>query len=290
MDYSALDQLIDLLESEVEAIEPLHTRWKPLWDSIRTIGAAFKETHYPTRAEKDQAWQRFQGLVEKVKQTQNLERQQRERLESTSEHWKDEIMVLASEATPPSSFEEGVYAVTFGIVETAVKGVVDALLPGPQIDETREMLLHCSERLREGWALLSEHKVEMLGRHKKQAFDALSNAQSKLNEAWERWRDAKDRAWAAYHEHKREKREAFEDRVRANIEKLQQRLDRLSDVLSHKESHLDDLRDKLASAWSDEFKDRVEGWIDEEENAIHDIRGKIDQIEGWMEEERSKLR
>jgi hypothetical protein len=54
MDYSALDQLIDLLESEVEAIEPLHTRWKPLWDSIRTIGAAFKETRYPTRAGKDQ--------------------------------------------------------------------------------------------------------------------------------------------------------------------------------------------------------------------------------------------
>jgi len=168
--------------------------------------------------------------------------------------------------------------------------VVNALLPGPEIDETKEMLLHCSEKLREGWDLLSEHKVEMLGRHKKEAFDALSDAQTKLNAAWERWREAKDRAWEAFREQKREKREAFEDRVRANIEKLQERLDKLSGVLHHKESHLDELRDKQASAWSDDFRDRVEGWIDEEESAIQDIRAKIDQIEEWLEEERSKLR
>lgn len=120
MDYSAIDQLIDLLKNEVGEIEPLHTHWKPLWDSIRTVGAAFKETRYPTRSEKDQAWQRFQGLVERVKQAQNSERAQREKLESTSEHWKGEIVVLAAKATPPSSFEEDVYAVTFGVLETVV--------------------------------------------------------------------------------------------------------------------------------------------------------------------------
>ncbi|MCX5991192.1 MAG: hypothetical protein NTZ04_02505 [Chloroflexi bacterium] len=290
MDHSALDQLIDLLESEAEEIEPLRTRWKPLWNSIRTIGAAFRETRYPTREEKDQAWHRFQSLVERVKQEQNSERTQRENLENTSDRWKDEIMVLASEATPPSSFEESVYAVTFGIVETAVKGAVNALLPGPEIDETKDMLLHCSGKLREGWNLLSEHKVEMLGRHKKEAFDALSDAQAKLDAAWERWREAKGRAWEAFREQKRQGREAFEDRVRANIEKLQERLDKLSGVLHHKESHLDELRDKQASAWSDDFRDRVGGWIDEEESAIQDIGAKIDQIEEWLEEERSKLR
>lgn len=290
MDYSALDQLVDLLEDGVEEIEPLHTRWKPLWDSIRTIGAAFKETRYPTRVGKDQAWQRFQGLVERVKKAQDSERQQRDSLETTSEHWKDKIVTLASEATPPSSTEEAIWAVTFGPVETGIKAVVNTLLPGPEIDETKEMLLRCSQKLREGWNLLSGHKVEMLGRDKKEAFDALSAAQIELDAAWERWRDTKDKAWEAYHERRREKREAFEDRVHANIQKLEERLDKLNGVLQHKESHLDDLRDKQASAWSDEFRDRVEGWIDEEESAIADIRAKIHQIEEWLEEERSKLK
>lgn len=152
------------------------------------------------------------------------------------------------------------------------------------------MLLYCSEKLREGWNLLSEHKVEMLGRHKKEAFDTLSDAQTKLDAAWERWREAKGRAWQAYREQKGGKREAFEDRVGANIEKLEERRNQLNGVLHHKESHLHDLRDKRASAWSDEFRDRVEGWIDGEESAIQDIRAKIDQIEEWLREERSKLR
>jgi len=50
MEHVALDRLIDLFKGEVEEIEPFHTRWKPLWDSIRTIGATFKETLYPSLA------------------------------------------------------------------------------------------------------------------------------------------------------------------------------------------------------------------------------------------------
>jgi hypothetical protein len=52
---------------------------------------------------------------------------------------------------------------------------------------------------------------------------------------------------------------------------------------------LDNLRDQRNSAWPDSFRDRVKGWIDEEENRISSIKEKIDRIEGWLEEARRKL-
>lgn len=290
MDSSELDQLISLLENEVSGVDPLHAHWKPIWDSIRVIGSSFKGTRYPTRAEKDQAWQRFQGLVERVKAAQAHGQQQRSEIADASERWRNKIRAVAYAATPPSGWEESIYALTFGLVENVIRGAVNALLPGPETDETKVMLLRCSEKLREGWDLLSEYKTEMLGRHKKEAFDALTDAQTKLDVAWGRWKEAKERTWEAHREQKREKRETFEHRVHANIEKLEERMERLSGVLRHKESHLDDLQEKRSSARSDEFRDRVDGWIEEEVDAIRDIRSKIEEIEGWIEEERSKLR
>ena len=46
----------------------------------------------------------------------------------------------------------------------------------------------------------------------------------------------------------------------------------------------------MSSAWSDGYRERVEGWIDEEEHAIDDIEAQIRQVEDWLEEDRSKLR
>lgn len=282
---------------QVKGIDPLHTQWKPIWDSIRAIGSSFKGTRYPSLAEKDQAWQRFQKLVEKVKATQNIGQKQREKLGDTSEHLKSKIVSLAYAATPPSGWEESIYAITFGLLEGVIRGAVNALLPGPEVDETKIMLMRCSEKLKDGWDFLSEHKTEMIGRHKKEAFEALTDAQTKLNAAWERWKgaqqrawEAKQRAWEAHRGEKREKRDTFERRVESNIEKLGERMERLASVLRHKVSHLDELQEKRCSARSDEFRDRVDSWIEEEENAIREIRSKIEDIEKWKEEERAKLR
>lgn len=137
----------------------------------------------------------------------------------------------------------------------------------------------------------------MLGRDKHEVFQKLQEVQDALNSAWAAWKESNQRLYESKHEAYEtrkqaalERRAAFEDRVNANIGKLEDRLERLSSVLRHKEGHLDELRDKRDSAWNDDFRDRVEGWIDEEENSINDIRRKIDQIESWIDEEKDKLR
>lgn len=163
------------------------------------------------------------------------------------------------------------------------------MLPG-DYDEKHAELIACSESLKEGWQLISRYKNEMIGRDKKEAFEALKDAQESLNNAWDKWKQGKAQAKDARNDYFRAKRESFQDKVMERIETHKERLEKLYSVLSTFESHLDNLRDQRNSAWSDSFRDRVEGWIDEEENRISSIKEKIDRIEGWLEEDRRKLK
>lgn len=78
-------------------------------------------------------------------------------------------------------------------------------------------------------------------------------------------------------------------KVEAHIEELQGKLSKAESALEHQQSHLSDLRSQYYSAWSDSFKERCSGWIDECEARIESIKEHIDRIEGWIREERSKI-
>lgn len=282
VDNSKLDNLLDLLERMVTNIRLCNTKWQPIWELIRNIGASFKKTYYPTLTDKQEAWDKFQSLVQRVKHAQAKEQKYREGMSDEYERHKYDILACASAAKPPSGLEEAIAAIVVTFPRWVIRKAIDAVIPGPEIDEARETLDYCSKKLQEGWHLLSLHKQEMLGRDKKDAFEALKQSQELLDDAWGRWKSARQETWES-------RREAWEVRVQRNIENLKERLDRLYGVLAHKEGHLEELQEKRDSARSDDFRELVEGWIDEEEENIRDIRKKIDNIETWLEEERSKI-
>ena len=289
MDSSKLDNLLDSLERMVSDVKLCHTKWQPVWELIRTIGASFKKTYYPTLTEKQEAWDKFQSIVQRVKHSQAEEQKYRDGISDESERHKNEILTCASAAKPPSGLEEAIANIFVTFPQWVIRKAIDAVIPGPEIDEARETLDYCSKKLQEGWSLLSLHKQEMLGRDKKEAFEALKQSQELLDDAWDRWKSARQDAKQARQETWEARREAWEVRVQRNIDNLQERLDRLYDVLAHKEGHLEELQEKRDSARGDDFRELVEGWIDEEEENIRDIREKIDNIETWLEEERSKI-
>lgn len=152
-----------------------------------------------------------------------------------------------------------------------VKMALDVFLPGGELDEKHEELKACSEKLQEGWRLISEYKLEMIGRDKNEAFKALKEAQDILNGAWEEWKKVKSQTREARKEHFQAKHEAFKDRVKERIKNLRERLEHEYSKLSKAEAHLDKLRDDRDSAWNGDFRERVEGWL-EEESRVRIIR------------------
>jgi hypothetical protein len=75
------------------------------------------------------------------------------------------------------------------------------------------------------------------------------------------------------------------DRV---IENLELKRETLHTAVSRRETYLSRLREKQDYAQSREFRERVEGWIEDEEHRIKNVKDQIHQVEGWLDEELRK--
>lgn len=257
--------------------------WKSIWGQIRVVGASFKGVKFPTRDGHQEAWNRFQRLVAEVKEAQAEEQRQWEEKKSESNRYKDEIINQAEMAKP-----SGVGADLALLFATGGLSVVLSTLMGP-FDERKLELQSCSEHLKQGWVLLNEHKENMLGRDKNEAYHALYEAKEQLDQAWDDYKRERQKAFDDYQAERQRKHNEWVERIEANIEKLEARRERLTEIIAHKEDHLDDLQNKLNDAWSDDYRDRISGWIDEEEAKLDDLRSQLSNVENWLEEARNKL-
>lgn len=70
MDASSLTAQIDDLADEVSSAGEGKTNWKALWASIKAIGRSFKEVRFSTRDARQEAWDRFQSIVDTLKRKQ----------------------------------------------------------------------------------------------------------------------------------------------------------------------------------------------------------------------------
>lgn len=290
-----IEALLDSLDLLADEVEGKRAKWKDVWSEIKNIGQAFKESRFPTVQERQIAWNRFQSIIARVKVCQERAKEEVEEKVRKSEHHLEQICSYTWKATPSSEADDVFLAIFTGGLSAVVKVGIEAIL-GP-FDERKLELQRCSEVLKEGWTYLSQNKDEMLGKHKKDAFDALSNASDSLGIAWDTWKTGRQRAIEHYHTEKRAawearqaKREAWEARMRENISKLEDRLDRLEDALDRRQSNLSRLEDMRSSVRSDSYCERVDGWISDELKRIADIERKIDQVKEWISEMKEKLR
>lgn len=91
MEPLQLDSEIADLERRSRDAEEDPRLWKSIWEQIRRIGAGFKETKYPSHAEHQAAWDRFQAVVSDVKQAQQRQRAEGEKNERRIEGELDSL-------------------------------------------------------------------------------------------------------------------------------------------------------------------------------------------------------
>lgn len=301
-DGSDIEALLDSLENLIDEAERNNKKWKEVWSEIKNISQAFKGSQFPTPKDRQAAWNRFQSIIANVKASQERAREEFARRVSESESHLERIRALARKATPSSGLDDVFVAIFTGGLSIAISQTLEAIL-GP-FDERKSELIACNKAMKEGWESLSKNKGQMLGKDKQEAFETLTRASESLSAAWDEWKRAqrtaseqyhaeRQAAWEARQARRREniaRREAWEERMRENISNLEDRLDKLESALERRQRNLSKLEGMRDSAWSDNYRDRVDGWIDEENDRISNIEAAIRQVSEWISDTGAKIR
>lgn len=266
MSPSYLESLIDKLASKHKAAKAGNTDWSEVWSLIERIGEGFKSVDFPSSDANDEAWERYDSLVQKVKDEQ---KRQRKKDGARSKVHRDHILAKGREARPA----------TGGLVDLALvagtgglSAIADAM---EDLQDKKELLRSLSSTLDEAFEYFSEHKDEMIPKHKEEVYEKLTEIREELEIEWDDWHEANDRA--------------YRQKVRANIEKLERKLSHQREAASDTRDHLQELKERKRNAQTAEHRTRVAGWISEEQSKLEDIEAHIDRLEGWIDEERQKL-
>lgn len=277
--HKDLDAKINRLESKVLASKSIFGfhEWDETFRLTKEIQEDFKKKiRYPTKAERDAAWQKFFNLRE------DAYRIKREQVEEKSRQHFNELRRMLRfagyDALGDALFEVFTLGLTFGAFQTTVE---DMKWKGKQ--------------LREAGQLFKTVKHEMTREHKAEIHEMMVSVRASHDDFWQRYRDyqqerskirdEKRQAW----EEGKARRAAAKERIRGNIDKNKEKLSKARDALYRFEQRRSDLRDQISSAWSDSFRDRAEGWLSELEDKIADVEQHIDRIESWISEDESKL-
>ena len=81
----------------------------------------------------------------------------------------------------------------------------------------------------------------------------------------------------------------WETGQRDYISHLSSVVDKQHSFIEKQKSHIYDLKDKRDNAWSSEFRDKVEGWIEEAETKLNSAYSTISDLESKIQDAKSKL-
>jgi hypothetical protein len=266
MDHRTLDGMIRDLQfgiprapSILFAVE-LHD-WKPLFALAKEIQAGFNsKIQYPTRAEREKAWVEFNDARKLLFERANAERSA---LREESKRHRDDILSH--------------------VKHTGYSKLTDMLF---FFDPTTvEEMKRAGRTLKEGGEMLSRLKGRMLKEHKDECFARFQELRAEQDVFWEQY--SRQRAVKQAEFKSRMSDQAA--KIRANSRSNAEKLDKARGALERVEENIEANREKLASARSSEFADRVSGWIAEGEERRRSIKESIQRIEEWIKEDDRRL-
>lgn len=272
--YEDLDKKIRQLESRINSthswLGSTRLDWGPVFELTKEIQADFSNNvRYPTKEQRETAWQKFCSL-----RTDAHERSQK-----SKQSRSDYLMIEINQELRAADFDmmmDGLGdIITFNLMKTTKDGMKEK-----------------GRRLRNAGQLLSKYKGELTHEHKNEVFERIKAIRKEHDAFWGRMHQAHEEQQRQWEQKQREfeaRKSNAKDRIRANIDKNKEQLRKAEDALARQKQNREKIRDQISSAYSDTFRNRAEGWLDEANAKIDDIEDSIRRIEGWIEEGRDKL-
>ena len=277
-DYEKLNDKISDLRKEIDTIQyviwspHLTDSWETIDELMKQIQENFKTVRYPTKQGREYAWQGFFELKQKIYVKKN------ERFEYVSKNHKGTLFDMLG-GLEYWGLREGIRQMFF-----------------TELNEIKKEVIENSKKLNEVAQHFSSIKNEITSDHKVEIFNKIKEIRESHDEFWGEYKDRSQELYEAKEERKRDYQERQERKEKAkqslieNIENNKEKLDKAERTLLNQELHRDDLEKKIESAYSNSFRERCEGWLDECNEKISDIESYIDRLKNWIEDGEDRLR
>lgn len=242
--------------------------WRPFWELARQIQERFKNTRYPTKEQREEAWRRFNMLRDEGNRRATEER---EKFGRQSEELRNLILSKCN-----------------GISWSRVN---DTLFFFDQT--TADQVKAWGRYLGEAMAMLRDHKHEMLAEHKQQCFERFQEIKESHEHFWRQYRESRasqQANWEAKRTQHRQRRAEIAAKIESNRANNCAKRRKALEALARQRSSVDDLREKLSETNSRKWQGIYETWIAEAEVKIDDIESSIRRMDEWIEEDERRLR
>ncbi len=144
---------------------------------------------------------------------------------------------------------------------------------GAQCADLETILAH-GHSLQLAAELLGRYKHEMIARHKKQCFGSIQQHRKALDEIWNSLIPEKNRQYPG--------------KVlaqRKNLEKNYERYRKAAEARDHFQGIVDDLKQRIATAWTEEWRADAIRRVVQTERRIGEIDEDIRKLEEWIEKD-----
>ena len=283
----------------VDGILPITVGFKyhEFWANAKKISQMFKDLKL-IRVDREKLWSNYTLICDEVRRFQDGEREK-------SRRNREFIEGLISDAYKQAKYAENKEGIDQAksmqaeILEIMKK---EKLIKSDR-DECWKRWLELKKRIEDTQYNISEYKYISLKSDADKCLDMAYNddphealneikaVQKDLHEAF-LYRNRRDqihgilsKAWDvaiskinAIREEKKRKYLEWKERTESNIERWEKNIQNSENFISRLEEQIRDLEDKAANARTDDFADKVRGWIDEKEEKISEVRG---QIRNW---------
>lgn len=263
MNWTELDERIDQLEETAEGALVGDASWRDFWNEVKEIGECFKnrDLRYPTHAERNQAWARFQALVSRTKQT----RQER------SEGLRRDLVAELDAIYLPLG---GIFSASVGVVAATFSAVGAPGLPVMESSE-KSLLRSAGADLKEVRTRYHEEKHTLTREDNDAVWKRIQQLHDEIQGAWEACEEAEQQGrLSRLHEAKARKEEL--------LERLTDRRARIEDNIAANEERLENAR-------GDEYREKVEGWLEEGREQLEQLNERIDNVEAAIRDIEEKI-
>ncbi len=248
--------------------------WKDIFELCDQIAENFKNVRYPSKQERDIAWQNFYNLRNAAYETKRKQSHTK-----SSEHYNYIMGELKS--------------ANYDAIGDFLIGRVFSL---GLLKTTADEMKAKGRELSKIGGYFKSVKHEMTNEHKSEIHQRMIEIRENHDAFWGKYKsyqaeksqlyEQKQRNW----EEKQQKSRQIKERIESNLSSNREKLSKAKDALYRFERNRDELRDKIYESTNYNWKSKAEGWLDEANDKISDIKDQIDRIEGWINEDIDKLR